>query len=124
MSKFRQQKTQPHVAFQMRSSPRDRQSRTGKFVDAAALKALEGEPSSSTIGSFAWLKKKPKDSSKGKKADGKASKTAKTTSPISPQDLSPNERPIMIGFALPAGSDVVISPQTAVVETLWIYFRA
>ena len=118
MSKFRTQKMPQHVAYQLRLSPRDRQSRTGKFVDAAALKALEGDPSSPSIGSFAWLKKKPKDASKTKKAN----KKAKAATGLSPQDLSPGERPIMIGFEMPADSDVVISPQTAVVATPYELF--
>ncbi|KAI1338554.1 hypothetical protein F5Y15DRAFT_121208 [Xylariaceae sp. FL0016] len=83
----------------------------GKFVDAAALLALEGKPSSPSIGSFAWLKRRP-GNSKAKKSDKKATKDRRS-------DLSPDSRPIVIGLSVPeddAGSHQV-SPQTAVVET-------
>ncbi|KAK4044541.1 glycoprotease family-domain-containing protein [Parachaetomium inaequale] len=85
---------QQHIAHQMRS-----------FVDAAALKALEGAPSEDSIGTFAWLRRKP---TKGKRIE-------RLVAEAEPQaDLSPSARPIMIGFAMPSNSDVVISPQTAV----------
>ncbi|EAQ92561.1 hypothetical protein CHGG_00796 [Chaetomium globosum CBS 148.51] len=109
MSKFQQQKHQQrHIAHHMRTSPENRESRTGKFVDAAALKALEGVPSDESIGTFAWLTRRP---TKGKRIE-------RLVAESSPQaDLSPGARPIMIGFEMPSDSDVVISPQTAVVET-------
>jgi hypothetical protein len=102
-----QKQQQQHIVHQMRPLAENRHTRTGKFVDAAALKALEGSPSDESIGTFAWLKPKP---TKGKRVDKAAVETSQ-------QDLSPNERPIVIGFAMPSDSDVVISPQTAVVET-------
>jgi hypothetical protein len=105
MTKFRQQQ---HIAQQMRTIPENRESRTGKFVDAAALKALEGAQSEDSIGTFAWLVRKP---TKGKRIE-------RLVADASPQpDLSPCARPIVIGFEMPSDSDVIISPQTAVVET-------
>ncbi|GJC80160.1 hypothetical protein ColLi_02998 [Colletotrichum liriopes] len=80
-----------------------------KFVDAAALRALEGSPNSASVGNWNWLKKKPDQSGKSPQSVGR--------SPLE-QDLSPNDRPIVIGIALPselAGRE--ISPQTAVLET-------
>ncbi|GAB1311117.1 Glycoprotease family protein [Madurella fahalii] len=104
MSELRKQ--QQHMVRQMRPGAENR--RTGKFVDAAALKALEGSPSDDSIGTFAWLKRKP---TKGKRVERLAVETP-------PQDdLSPSAGPIVIGFAMPQDSNVIISPQTAVVET-------
>ncbi|KAK3945301.1 glycoprotease family-domain-containing protein [Diplogelasinospora grovesii] len=107
MSKFRQQQ---HIAQQMRAAQENRESRTGKFVDAAALKALEGGVSPEASNSFGWLKRKQ---TKGKKVDRLAALQQSPTKP----DLSPGPGPIVIGFEMPGDSDVVISPQTAVVET-------
>ncbi|KAK3301130.1 glycoprotease family-domain-containing protein [Chaetomium fimeti] len=107
MTKFQKQKQQ-HIAHHMKPTHDNRESRTGKFVDAAALKALEGAPSDDSIGTFAWLTRRP---TKGKRIE-------RLVAESSPQaDLSPGARPIMIGFEMPSDSDVVISPQTAVVET-------
>ncbi|KAM0332298.1 hypothetical protein ACHAQA_002574 [Verticillium albo-atrum] len=64
----------------------------GKFVDAAALKALEGEPSSASVGNWNWF---------SKKSSAKSPQSATTRSPLG-QDLSPNDRPIVIGIALPS----------------------
>ncbi|KAI1177415.1 hypothetical protein F4777DRAFT_541952 [Nemania sp. FL0916] len=82
-----------------------------KFADIAALQALEGNPSSSSVGSFAWLKKKPTNALNKRSsilnAEGNST------------DLSPAARPIVIGLSVPsedAGGHQV-SPQTAVVET-------
>ena len=103
MTKLRQNQ---QIAHQMRADAR--QSRTGKFVDPAALIALEGAPSDDSIGTFAWLKRRQ---TKGKRVE-------RLVPEASPQaDLSPSAGPITIGFAMPSDSDVVISPQTAVVET-------
>lgn len=109
MSKFRQQQQQQqHMASQMRPDAESGTSRTGKFVDAAALRALEGAPSDESIGTFAWLKRRP---TKGKRVERLAAES-------SPQaDLSPGAGPIVIGFEMPSDSNVVISPHTAVVET-------
>ncbi|KAK0729364.1 hypothetical protein B0T21DRAFT_336197 [Apiosordaria backusii] len=116
MSKFRQQKQQ-HIANQMKLNSANRESRTGRFVDAAALLALEGQQNGESGSTFGWLKRKP---TKGKRVD-------RLVVESSPQvDLSPSAGPIMIGFEMPTDSDVVISPQTAVVETpvdLPPYFR-
>ncbi|KAK5652564.1 hypothetical protein OQA88_10325 [Cercophora sp. LCS_1] len=107
MSKFRREQ---QTAQQTRPLE-NRESRTGRFVDAAALKALEGSASQESGGTFGWLKKKPAQSPKGKSPD-------RLRVESQPQeDLSPAAGPIMIGFAMPSDSDIVISPQTAVVET-------
>ncbi|KAM7222255.1 Glycoprotease family domain containing protein [Rhypophila decipiens] len=90
-----------------RSNP-SRRSRTGRYVDPAALNALEGLPA----GDPAWSqKKKQAQPPRNKRLD-----LLKAEVP-SQADVSPISGPIMIGFAMPEGSDVVISPQTAVVET-------
>ncbi|KAK6707278.1 hypothetical protein SNK04_008277 [Fusarium graminearum] len=46
MSSFRRQNYMPTPV-----------ERTGKFVDAAALKALEGEPTSASVGNWNWFKR-------------------------------------------------------------------
>ncbi|KAL1843029.1 hypothetical protein VTJ49DRAFT_3343 [Mycothermus thermophilus] len=105
MAKLREQQQQ-----QQRQMYERRQTRTGKFVDAAALRALEGSPSDESIGTLAWLRGR---STKGKRVE----QLTTEASQASQADLSPNARPIVIGFEVPAGSDIVVSPQTAVVET-------
>ncbi|RYP65953.1 hypothetical protein DL769_006180 [Monosporascus sp. CRB-8-3] len=82
----------------------------GKFVDNAALLALEGEPTSASVGSFSWLKQMP-----GNLRRNKSGKASQYTS----SDLSPAARPIVIGIAVPSDdlSGHQASPQTAVVET-------
>ncbi|KAJ0313566.1 hypothetical protein COL516b_000505 [Colletotrichum fioriniae] len=81
-----------------------------KFVDAAALRALEGSPNSASVGNWNWLKMKKSDpNAKSPQSAGR--------SPLE-QDLSPNDRPIVIGIALPSEmADREISPQTAIIET-------
>ncbi|TPX14271.1 uncharacterized protein E0L32_000665 [Thyridium curvatum] len=103
MSKFRKQQ---HIAYQLRSAA-EADSRTGKFVDAAALRALEGTPTSASVGSFSWLRRKQ-------------AFAGEVNSPHQPHSgLSPADRPIMIGIALPEDDAAarVISPQTAIIET-------
>ncbi|XDG07170.1 hypothetical protein ABKA04_006785 [Annulohypoxylon sp. FPYF3050] len=82
-----------------------------KFVNRTALQALEGEPSSASIGSFSWLKQRPGNAS-GLKASNKSAQDHSS-------DLSPVARPIVIGIAVPSDnlSDHQVSPQTAVIET-------
>ncbi|OIW34774.1 hypothetical protein CONLIGDRAFT_22530 [Coniochaeta ligniaria NRRL 30616] len=114
IAKFRQRQQQ-HIASQLKVSPAMEPTK-GKFVDAAALKALEGEPSTATVGSFHWLRKKSSKASKGK-----APATDLTPTPVeqdiaSPNAFTPNDR-IMIGISLPPGAENEISPQTAVVGT-------
>ncbi|KAJ9164921.1 hypothetical protein NKR19_g930 [Coniochaeta hoffmannii] len=113
IAKFRQRQQQ-HIATQMNASP-GRRPTQGKFVDAAALKALEGDPSTATVGSFHWLRKKS-----SKAAKGKGPATDLTPAPIEkdtpPSAITPNDR-IMIGISLPPGAENEISPQTAVVGT-------
>ncbi|RDA92228.1 hypothetical protein CP533_5702 [Ophiocordyceps camponoti-saundersi (nom. inval.)] len=78
-------------------------ARPPKFVDAAALRALEGEPSSDSIGSFSWLRR-----------DG----TRHATPELPEPELSPEDRPIVIGISIP--SDRVsarhVSQQASIVD--------
>ncbi|EGX94080.1 hypothetical protein CCM_02351 [Cordyceps militaris CM01] len=61
-----------------------------KFVDSAALRALEGEPNSASVGNWNWLKR-----NKGQ------SPSASPQANQSPQQgLSPDDRPIMIGISV------------------------
>ncbi|KAI0099890.1 hypothetical protein GGR51DRAFT_380345 [Nemania sp. FL0031] len=83
----------------------------GRFADTAALRALEGNPNSASMGSFAWLRHK----SPSARSDNP------TPFPVGDHSagLSPDSRPIVIGISVPsddAGSHQV-SPHTAVVET-------
>ena len=77
-----------------------------KFVDLAALRALEGSPNSASTGSWNWLKRQKSGASPNHLAP-------------SPADvgLSPADRPIMIGIDQQFLGGKEISPQTAVVET-------
>lgn len=103
MTRFR--KGPNHVAQLVKSAPgpNSSQAATGKFVDAGALRALEGSPSSASMGNWAWLKN---------------NHSATTVSTCAP-DSTPVSSKIVIGISLPeedaAGRD--ISPQTAVVAT-------
>lgn len=81
-------------------------TKKNRFADPTALQALEGKPSSSSVGSFAWLHRKGES-------------TLNTPTDHHSSDLSPDERPIVIGISVPSddvGSHQV-SPQTAVIET-------
>lgn len=109
MTKFRRSASQQQQA--QLANRGDQNETRGKFVDTAALLALEGEPTSASVGSFSWLKRKPGNLRKdklGKKA------THHTSS-----DLSPAARPIVIGISVPSDdiSSHQVSPQTAVLET-------
>lgn len=86
MTTFRRQN---HIAHQLRTPD----GRPVKFVDAAALKALEGEPSSASVGNWNWLKK-----DKGK-SPATATPLSSTRSPHN--ELTPGDAPIMIGITLP-----------------------
>lgn len=81
MSTFRRQ-NQP--AHQRKPS----YTNQGKFVDAAALRALEGEPNSASVGNWNWLKR------------NKSQSPASATSPPSAQALNSgaSDAPIMIGI--------------------------
>ncbi|KAH8905513.1 hypothetical protein BR93DRAFT_803506 [Coniochaeta sp. PMI_546] len=114
IAKFRQRQQQ-HIASQMKASP-GMEPTKGKFVDAAALKALEGEPSTATVGSFHWLRKKSSKASKGKAPATDLTPTPVEQNTASPNAFTPNDR-IMIGISLPPGAENEISPQTAVVGT-------
>ncbi|KAH8737656.1 hypothetical protein BGZ61DRAFT_438751 [Ilyonectria robusta] len=83
-----------------------------KFVDAAALKALEGEPSSASVGNWGWLKKN--------KIHSPATASPQQPALSPDHELSPEDRPIVIGISLPSDgmsdremSDRDMSPQTA-----------
>lgn len=82
-----------------------------KFVDPTALHALEGSPSSASIGSFSWLKRKPGNAGSSRLGDELTRGTS--------ADLSPAARPIVIGIAVPSDnlSEHQVSPQTAIIET-------
>ncbi|CAJ2501093.1 Uu.00g039460.m01.CDS01 [Anthostomella pinea] len=88
-----------------------RDENKGRFVDAAALLALEGEPNSDSVGSFSWLKRKP--------GNVRAKQATKEAAQVSPSGLSPMDRPIVIGLSVPSddAGQHQVSPQTAVVET-------
>ncbi|PHH88303.1 hypothetical protein CDD83_7714 [Cordyceps sp. RAO-2017] len=93
------------------SQARPADARPPKFVDAAALRALEGEPSSASIGSWNWLRR---DGSRSP-----ASPVPQPPAPAADQELSPEDRPIVIGISLPPDqmSSRELSPQTAGVES-------
>ncbi|KAK7714278.1 hypothetical protein SLS64_004378 [Diaporthe eres] len=103
MTRFR--KGPHHVAQLVKpvAGPHSSHAATGKFVDASALRALEGSPSSASVGNWAWLKNSP---------------SVKSISSFT-QATTPDSSKIVIGISLPeddaAGKD--ISPQTAVVAT-------
>lgn len=97
-----------HIVNYMRSPS----AKAGKFVDAAALRALEGEPNSASVGNWNWLKKN----------NGRSPQSATPTSAnrTKDQELSPEDRPIVIGISLNStemdGRE--ISPQTATIVNL------
>jgi len=82
-----------------------------KFANSAALQALEGNPSSPSIGSFAWLKRRP--------GNVRSRKSMLSGAGGNSLDLSPVPRPIVIGISVPSddASSHQVSPQTAVIET-------
>lgn len=95
-------KRNSHIAHQARPA----NERQVKFVDIAALRALEGEPSLASVGSWNWLR------DRGHSPDSAAPRQSACASN---QELSPEDRPIVIGISLPP-EDVgsrEISPQTA-----------
>ncbi|KAM0559663.1 hypothetical protein ACHAPJ_004187 [Fusarium lateritium] len=87
MSSFRRQNYMPTPV-----------GRTGKFVDAAALKALEGEPTSASVGNWNWFKKN-KDQSPATASPQLSAQPAESAR-TPDQKLSPDDRPIVIGLAL------------------------
>ena len=97
MSRLEAQRQTPHYA-------------RGNFVDAAAIRALEGEPSSASVGSWNWLKRK--GSRKNTHARKPSMRSANTPATA---DFSPNPAPIMIGISLPSEQVSVLerSPITA-----------
>ncbi|KAI1083228.1 hypothetical protein F5B20DRAFT_451851 [Whalleya microplaca] len=82
-----------------------------KFADSVALRALEGEPTSASVGSFSWLKRKP--------GNARNNKLNKKATPDGPSDLSPEGQRIVIGISVPSDnlSEHQVSPQTAVIES-------
>ncbi|KAI3400323.1 hypothetical protein diail_3704 [Diaporthe ilicicola] len=103
MTRFR--KGPHHVAQLVKPAPGpySSQAAAGKFVDASALRALEGSPNSASMGNWAWLKNSPSTTS--------VSTCAPESTPVSSK--------IVIGISLPEddAADRDISPQTAVVAT-------
>lgn len=76
-----------HIANQLKEPDQN----TGKFVDAAALKALEGEPNSASVGNWNWLKR------------NRIHSPASANTPQSAASaLSPEDRPIVIGISISA----------------------
>ncbi|KAK3180595.1 hypothetical protein K4F52_008061 [Lecanicillium sp. MT-2017a] len=102
MSAFRRQ---PHIAHHMRPS----NAKQAKFVDAAALRALEGEPSSASVGNWNWLKRNKWQS------PNSASPSEANRSPN--MGLSPDDRPIMIGMAMPSGEASSYEPTPVTATT-------
>lgn len=66
-----------------------------KFVDASALRALEGSPNSASVGNWAWLKKG------GHSPASAATGTPTAPSPSHPFSVSPDGSKIVIGIAMP-----------------------
>ncbi|KUI53953.1 hypothetical protein VP1G_01379 [Cytospora mali] len=103
MTRFR--KGPQHIAQLVKPAPdRDASQETAaKFVDANALRALEGSPSSASVGNWAWLKNSPSSASMAAPKGNAA---------------TPDDSKIIIGFSFPEGdSGRDISSQTAVVAT-------
>lgn len=99
MTRFR--KGPHHVAQLVRPEPAPVPSETAvKFVDASALRALEGSPSSASMGNWAWFK------------TNRSPATATATQ-------SPDGSKIVIGISMPEqdAASRTISPQTATVAT-------
>lgn len=100
-----------HVAQLVRPDSNAMASETAiKFVDASALRALEGSPNSASVGNWAWLK------------GGQSPASAATRNAAHPQhqrhpQYSPNDSKIVIGISMPEQNGLMISPQTAVVAT-------
>ncbi|KAL7819081.1 hypothetical protein V8C26DRAFT_395942 [Trichoderma gracile] len=94
--------------FQAKSPAR----RAPKFVDAAALRALEGSPNPQSVGNWNWLK--TNDGSER----GAAPPHQAARSPA--EQLSPEDRPIVIGITLPSDevSSRGIDPLTATVNNI------
>ncbi|OAA67503.1 Peptidase M22, glycoprotease [Cordyceps fumosorosea ARSEF 2679] len=77
------------TAFRRDTSPEDQDA--AKFADSAALRALEGEQDSASVGNWNWLKKAKEQSP-----------SASSQINQSPHHgLSPDDRPIMIGISVP-----------------------
>ncbi|CAK7211252.1 hypothetical protein SBRCBS47491_001058 [Sporothrix bragantina] len=120
MSKLRKQQQMQQQLFlqqqQQQQLQQQQQPPPTKFVDAAALLALEGKPSDSSIGNWHWRRRRANSN-----GNGNNSRNAKAASPATDlgQDLSPNDRPIVIGISLPEDDLVgrTVSPQTATLET-------
>lgn len=115
MTTLRQQQLQQQLANQDAMNNEKGLNDKGKFADAAALNALEGMASDESIGTFAWLRKKRNSPASATPIERRMDRLAVDT-PVS-AELSPSVGGIMIGFAMPSDSNVVISPQTAVVDT-------
>lgn len=109
----------------------------GRFVDMAALRALNGESNQSSGGFWRTKKSKalarapntmptltknstPATTSSPTKNAGRRNSETLLSSPVKANDdLSPNDRPIVIGISIPSSdiSEHTVSPQTAASET-------
>lgn len=100
MTKFR--KGPRHVAQLVKPSPVPSQ-KAGKFADAGALRALEGSPSSASMGNWAWLKNSPVPNSPS----------------LNGHHYSPDGSKIIIGMSMSEddAASRTISPSTATVAT-------
>ncbi|KAG8665833.1 hypothetical protein FPOAC2_10918 [Fusarium poae] len=96
MSSFRRQNYMPTPV-----------ERTGKFVDAAALKALEGEPTSASVGNWNWFKKS-KDQSPATASSQSSARPAQSALTLD-NKLSPDDRPIVIGLAFSSEEASIVS---------------
>ncbi|KAK7432715.1 hypothetical protein QQZ08_000574 [Neonectria magnoliae] len=92
---------------------RNPDGRPVKFVDAAALKALEGEPTSASVGNWNWIRKNKTQSP----AIGPAADSPQQPPRSPDQQLSPEDRPIVIGIAMPSDemNNRDMTPQTTTV---------
>ncbi|PSR77692.1 hypothetical protein BD289DRAFT_352639, partial [Coniella lustricola] len=100
MTKFR--KGPRHVAQLVKPSPVPSQT-AGKFADAGALRALEGSPSSASMGNWAWLK----------------NRSVPNSPSLGGQHYSPDGSKIIIGMSMSEddAASRTISPSTATVAT-------
>lgn len=91
MTKFRTKQQQQNQKLSAEA-----EMRKGQFADLAALQALEGDQNQSSVGSWHWLKKMQ---SKNGVPKSRMDQLRAESSPT--QDLSPSDRPILIGLSCP-----------------------
>ncbi|TLD12737.1 uncharacterized protein PgNI_04878 [Pyricularia grisea] len=91
MTKFRTKQQQQNQKLSAEA-----EMRKGQFADLAALQALEGDQNQTSVGSWHWLKKMQ---SKTGAPKSRMDQLRAESSPT--QDLSPSDRPILIGLSCP-----------------------